>query len=108
MPIDMLDLMHQFHLVFAQFFAQLLQSDQLIFTIQIVLFASLRFLLFQIVQFFAQRFVGALNFTTIIQCGIRFVEHIYLWVRGMAMGMEKNNFVDILLVNMHGDDNTLL
>lgn len=76
MPIDVLDLMHQFHLFLTQFLAQLLQCDQFILTLLIVLVASLLFHRFQIFQLIFQRLIGGLKFSAIIQYGIRFGKDI--------------------------------
>lgn len=77
MPIDVLDLMHQFHLFLTQFFAQLLQCDQFVFSFLVVLISALLFHCLQIVEFIFQRLIGGLNFASIIQFRIRFGENIY-------------------------------
>lgn len=77
MPIDVLDLMHQFHLFLTQFLAQSLQRDQFIFSFLVELYASLRLHRFKVFQLISQWLIGGFDFASIIQYGIRFVEYIY-------------------------------
>lgn len=77
MPIDVLDLMHQFHLVLTQFLAQSLQRDQFVFAFLVELLAPLRFHRFTVSQLIFQWLIVGFDFASIIQYGIRFTEYIY-------------------------------